>query len=183
MVGLCLCLAPLASIAAEGENKPDTTIKADPVRTVMAVRRQGEFKLDGLLDEKFWSEAPSADGFKQTWPKEGQHSSESTLVKLAYDDEALYVGIINTNIIAAVGIVTALVLGFIVGIGRLSSNWLVRSIATVYVETFRNIPPLLQIFFWYFGVLSVLPQPKESIILPLGSYLNSRGVFLSLIHI
>lgn len=100
------------------------------------------------------------------------YTSDSTYLK------ALYVGIINTIIIAAVGIVTALVLGFIVGIGRLSSNWLVRSIATVYVETFRNIPPLLQIFFWYFGVLSVLPQPKESIILPLGSYLNSRGVFM-----
>ena len=100
------------------------------------------------------------------------YTSDSTYLK------ALYVGIINTIIVAAIGIVTALVLGFIVGIGRLSHNWLVRSIATVYVETFRNIPPLLQIFFWYFGVLSVLPQPKESIVLPLGSYLNSRGVFM-----
>ncbi len=100
------------------------------------------------------------------------YTSDSTYLK------ALYIGIINTVIIAAVGIFTALILGFIVGIGRLSRNWLVRSLATVYVEIFRNIPPLLQIFFWYFGVLSVLPQPKESIVLPLGSFLNSRGVFM-----
>lgn len=72
----------------------DSTIKADPPRELVAIRRQGEFKLDGLLDEKFWSEAPSADGFKQTWPKEGQCATESTIVKLAYDDEALYVGIV-----------------------------------------------------------------------------------------
>ena len=94
LAGLCLSLAPVAGFGADGGSVADTTIKADPKRTVMAVRRQGEFKLDGLLVEKFWSEAPAADGFKQTWPKEGQHSSESTLVKLAYDDEALYVGII-----------------------------------------------------------------------------------------
>ena len=98
-------------------------------------------------------------------------SSDSTYLR------ALYVGILNTVIVAAVGIVTALVLGFIVGIARLSGNWLIRTLATVYVEIFRNIPPLLQIFFWYFGVLSVLPQPKESIEVPGGIYLNSRGVF------
>ena len=98
-------------------------------------------------------------------------TSDSTYMR------ALYVGILNTVIVAAVGIVTALVLGFIVGIARLSGNWLIRTLATVYVEIFRNIPPLLQIFFWYFGVLSVLPQPKESIEVPGGIYLNSRGVF------
>lgn len=87
------CLAPAVGFCADEGAKTDSTIKADPKREVVAVRRQGEFKLDGLLDEKFWQEAPAADGFKQTWPKEGQQASESTLVKLAYDDEALYVGI------------------------------------------------------------------------------------------
>ncbi len=101
-----------------------------------------------------------------------EFTSDSTYMR------ALYVGIVNTLIVSAVGIVTALALGFIVGVGRLSRNWLVRSISTVYVEIFRNIPPLLQIFFWYFGVLSVLPQPKESINIPFGGFLNSRGFFL-----
>ena len=89
-----LLAQPAAGLCAEGGNTPDSTIKADPTREVIAIRRLGEFKLDGLLDEKFWLEAPSANNFKQTWPKEGQCASESTLVKLAYDDEALYVGII-----------------------------------------------------------------------------------------
>ncbi len=90
---------------------------------------------------------------------------------------ALAVGLLNTLVMAAAGIVTATVVGFIVGIGRLSRNWLIARICTVYVEVFRNIPPLLVIFFWYLGVLSVLPLPRDSIELPFGSYLNSRGFF------
>ena len=78
---------------------------------------------------------------------------------------------------AVAGIITATILGFLVGVGRLSHNWLIRKISTVYVEIFRNIPPLLVIFFWYFGVLSVLPLPRDSIELPFGSFLNSRGFY------
>lgn len=91
---------------------------------------------------------------------------------------ALVSGLLNTILVAFLGIVTATILGFIVGIGRLSGNWLISRICAVYVEIFRNIPPLLVIFFWYLGVLSVLPPPRASIPLPLGSYLNSRGFFL-----
>ena len=75
----------------------------------------------------------------------------------------LVVGFLNTLLVAVSGIITASIIGFLVGVGRLSHNWLIRKICTVYVEIFRNIPPLLVIFFWYFGVLSVLPQPRESI--------------------
>jgi general L-amino acid transport system permease protein len=101
---------------------------------------------------------------------------------IAFDSDSTYkrallVGLINTVVVAGAGIVTASVLGFLIGIGRLSNNWLIRKICTVYVELFRNIPPLLVIFFWYLGVLSVLPLPKESIELPFGSYLNSRGFY------
>ena len=89
----------------------------------------------------------------------------------------LLVGLLNTLLVAAIGIVTASIIGFTIGVGRLSRNWLIRKICTVYVEIFRNIPPLLVIFFWYFGVLSVLPLPRESIELPCGSFLNSRGFY------
>lgn len=99
------------------------------------------------------------------------YSSDSTYVR------ALWVGILNTITVAVVGIITATIIGFIVGIGRLSHNWLIRKICTVYVEVFRNIPPLLVIFFWYLGVLSVLPQARQSIGLPFSSYLNNRGFF------
>ena len=95
----------------------------------------------------------------------------------SYQD-ALIVGLINTLIVAVTGIITATFLGFMLGVGRLSRNWLVRQICTVYVELFRNIPPLLVIFFWYFGVLSVLPVPRESLDLGLGAFLNNRGFFL-----
>ena len=77
-----------------------------------------------------------------------------------------------------VGIITATIIGFLVGVGRLSGNWLIARICTVYVELFRNIPPLLVIFFWYLGVLQVLPQPRASLELPFGTYLNSRGLFM-----
>ncbi|MCW4114474.1 amino acid ABC transporter permease [Aurantimonas sp. MSK8Z-1] len=89
---------------------------------------------------------------------------------------AIVVGIVNTIIIAVTGIVMATILGFLIGIGRLSHNFLIRSLSTVYVETFRNIPPLLVILFWYFGVLAVLPQPRGAISLPLGGYISNRGL-------
>jgi general L-amino acid transport system permease protein len=90
---------------------------------------------------------------------------------------ALLVGVINTVVVAAAGIVTATIIGFLVGIGRLSSNWLIRKLATVYIEIFRNIPPLLVLLFWYQGVLALLPNVRESYALPFGSYLNNRGFY------
>ena len=71
-----------------------------------------------------------------------QYTSDSTFGR------ALVVGLLNTLLVAVTGIVTASVVGFVIGIGRLSKNWLIRKICTVYVEIFRNIPPLLVIFVW-----------------------------------
>ena len=71
------------------------------------------------------------------------------------------VGLVNTIIVAVVGCVLALIVGFLVGIARLSSNWLVQKIATFYIELFRNVPLLLQILFWYSAVLKPLPGPRE----------------------
>lgn len=121
-----------------------------------------------------------ASGFAFLKGRSGFDVSD-TLIPFSSDStygRALVVGLLNTVQVAVLGILTATVLGFLIGVGRLSRNWLVRKICTVYVEVFRNIPPLLVIFFWYFGVLSVLPLPRESIELPFGSYLNSRGFFL-----
>jgi general L-amino acid transport system permease protein len=98
-------------------------------------------------------------------------SSDSTMRR------ALLVGLLNTLLVSATGIVTATVIGFLVGIGRLAHNWLMRQICTIYVEIFRNIPPLLVIFFWYLGVLTVLPSPRNSIRFPFDMYLNSRGFY------
>jgi general L-amino acid transport system permease protein len=91
---------------------------------------------------------------------------------------ALWVGFLNTLVVAAVGIAAATMIGFIVGIGRLSKNWLIRQLSTVYVEIFRNIPPLLVILFWYFGVIAVLPAPRDAIDTGIGISLSNRGAVM-----
>ncbi len=90
--------------------------------------------------------------------------------------EALLVGFLNTMLVSVVGIIFATILGFIIGIARLSSNWIVARLATVYIEVMRNIPLLLQMVFWYFGVLALMPNVKQSIELPLYTVFNNRGM-------
>jgi len=100
------------------------------------------------------------------------YSSDSTYLR------ALMLGLINTLIVAACGIVTATIIGLLVGVGRLSHNWLIARLCTVYVEIFRNIPPLLVIFFWYKGVLALLPDVKKALSLPLSVYVSNRGIYM-----
>ncbi|WP_273204952.1 amino acid ABC transporter permease [Marinobacter subterrani] len=88
------------------------------------------------------------------------------------------VGLTNTLLVSAMGIVAATILGFILGVARLSSNWLVAKVALVYIEVIRNIPLLLQIFFWYFAVLSNLPSPRQSVDVGGAMFLNNRGLYL-----
>src|SRR5580693_1116025 len=91
---------------------------------------------------------------------------------------AFWVGLLNTLLVAALGIVLATVLGFVVGIARLSRNWLVARLAGGYVELIRNIPLLLQLLFWYNAVLKSLPELRDSVAFPGGGFLNNRGLFL-----
>lgn len=91
---------------------------------------------------------------------------------------AFWVGLLNTLLVAAIGIVLATVFGFIIGIARLSSNWLVARLAGGYVELVRNVPLLLQLLFWYNAVLKSLPELHGSVTLPGGAMLNNRGLFL-----
>ncbi|MBA4224395.1 MAG: amino acid ABC transporter permease [Methylobacterium sp.] len=91
---------------------------------------------------------------------------------------AFWVGLLNTLLVASIGIVLSTFLGFFVGVARLSSNWIVSKIAMIYVEVIRNIPLLLQLFFWYNAVLKPLPNPRQSIVLPAGALLNNRGLYI-----
>ncbi len=88
-----------------------------------------------------------------------------------------FVALLNTLLVAGIGIVCATALGFVIGIARLSSNWLVAKLAAIYIEIFRNIPLLLQILFWYTAVLANLPAPRESIMFG-DALLNKRGLYL-----
>jgi general L-amino acid transport system permease protein len=91
---------------------------------------------------------------------------------------AFWVGLINTLLVAALSIVLATPLGFLVGIARLSPNFLLSRLALVYVELMRNTPLLLQLLFWYNAVLKALPSPRESLSFYGVAFLNNRGLYL-----
>lgn len=92
--------------------------------------------------------------------------------------QAFLVGLFNTLLVAAIGIVLATIIGFLVGVARLSHNWIVAKLAMIYVEVIRNLPLLLQLFFWYNAVLKPLPDARNSIALPGSIFLNNRGIIL-----
>ena len=91
---------------------------------------------------------------------------------------AYLVGLLNTLLVSFIGIILCTILGALVGVARLSPNYLIRKTATFYIEFFRNIPLLLQIFFWYFAALRALPMPKESFIFFDFVILNIKGLYI-----
>lgn len=102
---------------------------------------------------------------------------------IPYDETSSYgrtfvVGLLNTLLVSALGIVFATVIGFVIGVLRLSTNWLVSRLAAAYIEIFRNIPLLLQIFFWYFAIGFNLPAPRQSIAIGESAFLNNRGFYV-----
>jgi general L-amino acid transport system permease protein len=104
-----------------------------------------------------------------------------TLIPYSEQDthgRALIVGLLNTLLVSAIGIVVATILGFIIGIGRISNNWLIARICAAYVETLRNVPLLLQLLFWYFSVIRILPGPRQSLDVADAVFLNNRGLYL-----
>jgi general L-amino acid transport system permease protein len=91
---------------------------------------------------------------------------------------AFLVGLLNTLLVSVIGIIIATLIGVTVGIGRLSSNYLVAKFSEVYVEIFRNIPLLLQLFFWYFAALRALPLPEQAMNFNDISYLTVKGWYV-----
>jgi general L-amino acid transport system permease protein len=122
-----------------------------------------------------------ASGFR-FWDNTAGFDISQTLIPYSVSTStfgrAFWVGLLNTLLVAAVGVVLATVLGFAIAIARLSRNWLVARLAGGYVELIRNIPLLLQLLFWYNAVLKALPELRQSIVLPGGGFLNNRGLFL-----
>jgi len=91
---------------------------------------------------------------------------------------AFLVGILNTLYVACLGIVLTTILGIMIGVARVSSNWLISKLAEIYVEVFRNIPLLLVLFFTYSIVLAALPIPRKSLVPFQGFFLNNRGIYI-----
>lgn len=103
---------------------------------------------------------------------------------IPYDDSfsfgtAFLVGLLNTLKVSVIGIILATILGTIVGIARLSTNWIVNKIALAYIEIHRNIPLLVLLFVWYFAIFNKLPPATEGLELPGPIFLNQRGLYLS----
>ena len=101
-----------------------------------------------------------------------------------YDDtsstflDVFIVGLLNTMLVGVIGIILASGLGLLIGIGRLSPNYLISKLSLVYIETFRNIPILLQILFWYNVVLAALPSPRQSLSYFDSIFINNRGLII-----
>jgi general L-amino acid transport system permease protein len=127
-------------------------------------------------------EAGIASGFDFLWRTAG---IEIPFVLTSYTPQSdnlalLWVGIVNTLIITLISAIAATVLGFFIGIARLSHNWLLSSLAGAYVEVVRNIPLLFFVLFWYFGVIAALPGPRNSIPFFNVAFLNNRGLTIPL---
>lgn len=114
----------------------------------------------------FMSEPAGFDILQALVPFDSEHTFGRSFI----------VGVLNTLLVTALGIVLATILGFIVGVARLSNNWLISKIATVYIETFRNIPLLIQIIFWYAFIVGSLPAVRNSLSLFDSFFLNQRGI-------
>ncbi|WP_419768192.1 amino acid ABC transporter permease [Arcobacter sp.] len=105
----------------------------------------------------------------------------STLISYTESDtyaRVFVIGILNTLLVSGIGIFFSSVIGLLVGIGRLSKNFMISKLCLVYVETFRNIPILLQILFWYNVVLAALPGPRQSMSYMDAFFLNNRGLYI-----
>lgn len=104
--------------------------------------------------------------------------SESSIPYAPTDtySRALFVGIVNTLRVSVLGIILATLLGLLVGIGRLSSNWLLRTVAGTYVDIIRNTPLLVQLIFWYIAVILKLPRVRDSVGMPGMISASNRGL-------
>ncbi|MDP6842648.1 MAG: ABC transporter permease subunit [Rhodospirillales bacterium] len=120
-------------------------------------------------------------GFKFLWQLPANYDINQTLIDYNNQDNhlcAALVGLINTFLVAVVGIVLATILGFIVGALRLSDNWLVARLAYVYIEAMRNVPVLLHILLWHGIIINTLPHPRRAIGVGDAMFLSNRGLYL-----
>lgn len=102
---------------------------------------------------------------------------------IPYTEDSTYgrtflVGLCNTLLVSIIGIILSTIIGFLIGVARLSQNWVVAKLSAVYVDILRNTPLLLQIFFWYNAVLSPLPTPRHSAHISDLVFLNNRGLYI-----
>jgi general L-amino acid transport system permease protein len=124
-----------------------------------------------------------ASGFAFLWREAGFEIGETSSIAFSAADtylRALAVGLANTLRVAAIGVVLATILGTVLGLARLSPNFLLAKLAAGYVEVVRNVPLLVQLFFWYAIITEVLPGPEDALHPIPGVFLSNRGIFFPL---
>ena len=122
-----------------------------------------------------------ATGFKFL-QKEASFEIGEKLIRYSAADtygRALVVGALNTLLVSFIGIILTVLLGTLIGVARLSSNWLVSRLAAIYIEVFQDIPVLLQLFFWYALFYDILPSPRQALNPVKGVFLCNRGLIVT----
>jgi len=120
-----------------------------------------------------------ASGFGFLWREAGFEIGETGAIAYSAADNylrALGIGLWNTFRVAGIGVVFATVLGTLIGLARLSPNWLLKQFAAAYVEVIRNVPLLVQLFFWYAVITEILPDPGDALQPLAGVFLSNRGI-------
>jgi general L-amino acid transport system permease protein len=145
---------------------------------VAVVALVGWYLVDNLIDNLTRRRIASGFGFLDSTAGFGIAVSLIHYTEQSSYGRAFVVGLLNTLLVSVLAIALATILGFVIGVARLSTNWLIARLATVYVETVRNLPLLLQVFFWYFAVIQSLPVPRQSLVPFHGAFLNNRGLYL-----
>ncbi len=157
-------------------NDPDKRAIFYQIATLIAVALLGYYLITNTLDNLARQSISTGFGFLE---KEASFEIGESVIPYSAADtyaRALWVGVLNTLKVSFIGIVITVILGTIIGIARLSSNWLVSKLAAIYIEVFQDIPVLLQLFFWYAIFYEMLPPPRAAVSPVAGVFLSNRGL-------
>lgn len=164
--------------APKGFSLTDPRVRAwlFQIITVFAVISLGWFLFDNTQTNLQHRGITSGFGFLQNSAGFGIAQHLISYTEADSYARVFVIGLLNTLLVTFIGIILATLLGFVLGVARLSKNWMINKLATVYIEVFRNIPPLLQILFWYFAVFLTLPGPRAAHHILGYFHVSSRGL-------
>ncbi len=160
-------------------NDPDKRSIVYQIGIVVLVGLLGYYLISNIMANLERQSIATGFGFLE---KESSFEIGETLISYSAADtyaKALLVGALNTLIVSFVGVVLTLILGTLIGVARLSSNWLVSRLSATYIEVFQDIPILLQLFFWYAFFYEMLPSPRQALNPIAGVFLCNRGLIFA----
>ncbi len=160
-------------------NDPDKRAILYQIGVMIMVGLLGYYLISNTLTNLDRQSIATGFGFTE---KESAFEIGETLIPYSAADtygKALLVGVLNTLLVSFIGVILTVILGTVIGVARLSTNWLVSRLAAVYIEVFQDIPILLQLFFWYAFFYEMLPSPRDAINPFAGLFLCNRGMIFA----